>query len=138
MSRASNGIFYVENLIRLRGTPARVEETICTTAKVDGGNVRIVLEQDPGQAGVAEAAYYVRALAGYRVKAQPVTKDKETRARPVSAQAEAGNIKLVRGPWNEAFLRELENFPEGAHDDQVDALSGAFNSLLNVRRILLA
>jgi len=29
-------------------------------------------------------------------------------------------------PWNEAFLRELENFPEGGHDDIVDALSGAF------------
>jgi predicted phage terminase large subunit-like protein len=59
----------------------------------------------------------------------PATKDKEARAKPASAQAQAGNIKLVCGRWNAQFLDELENFPEGAHDDQVDALSGAFNEV---------
>jgi predicted phage terminase large subunit-like protein len=130
MSRATNGIFYVEDAVRLRGTPARVEEAIRNTARVDGPQVRIVLEQDPGQAGIAEASYYVRALAGYDVRTVRVDRDKETRARPASAQVEAGNVKLVRGPWNEALIQELENFPDGAHDDQVDALSGAFNALL--------
>jgi hypothetical protein len=37
--------------------------------------------------------------------------DKETRAKPVSGQAEAGDIKIVRGLWNDEFLRVLENFP---------------------------
>lgn len=67
-----------------------------------------------------------------------MSKNKETRARPVSAQAEAGNIKLVREAWNEAFLRELENFPEGALDDQVDGLSGAFKVLTERAQVLLA
>jgi len=138
MSRARNGVFYVENIVRFRGTLARVEETIRNTAQADGHAVRIILEQDPGQAGVAEVNYYIRALAGYAVRANVVTKDKQTRVRPVSAQAEAGNVKLVRGPWNEGFLRELENFPEGTHDDQVDALSGAFNSLLGTHKIFVA
>ena len=40
--------------------------------------------------------------------------------------AEAGNIKVKRGKWNDDFFRELENFPEATHDDIVDALSGAF------------
>ena len=53
-------------------------------------------------------------------------KDKITRASPTSAQAEAGNIKVLRAHWNEDFFRELDNFPEGSHDDIVDALSGAF------------
>jgi hypothetical protein len=44
----------------------------------------------------------------------------------VSAQAEAGNVKLVRGLWNDEFLRVLENFPAARHDDEVDALSGAY------------
>jgi phage terminase large subunit-like protein len=35
----------------------------------------------------------------------------------------------VRGRWNDPFLQELEAFPEGSHDDQVDALSGAFAAL---------
>ncbi|MEI8125289.1 MAG: phage terminase large subunit, partial [Parachlamydiaceae bacterium] len=50
-------------------------------------------------------------------------------ASPVSSQAEAGNIKILQAPWNEELFRELENFPDGAHDDIVDALSGAFNML---------
>jgi predicted phage terminase large subunit-like protein len=138
MSKASTGIYYVEDVVRFRGTPAKVEEAVRNTAAADGKDVRIGIEKDPGQAGVAEASYYVRALAGYSVHTFPVTKDKQTRVRPASAQAEGGNIKLVRGPWNDAFVRELENFPDAAHDDQVDALSGAFNALTNYRRILVA
>jgi predicted phage terminase large subunit-like protein len=38
-------------------------------------------------------------------------------------------VKLVAGPWITDFLDELETFPEGAHDDQVDAASGAFQVL---------
>ena len=49
----------------------------------------------------------------------------------LSAQAEAGNVKLLRGPWNEAFLDEVSVFPNGSHDDQVDALSGAFDALVS-------
>jgi len=65
-------------------------------------------------------------LQGYTLKTVKATKDKVTRALPVSSQAEAGNIKLLQAPWNEAFLRELENFPEGGHDDIVDRLSDTF------------
>jgi hypothetical protein len=43
--------------------------------------------------------------------------------------AEAGNVALVPGPWNGAFLDELSTFPQGAHDDQVDAASLAFSQL---------
>ncbi|HHV27977.1 MAG TPA: phage terminase large subunit, partial [Tissierellia bacterium] len=57
------------------------------------------------------------------------TGSKRVRASPVSSQAEVGNIKIVRGRWNKAFLDELVMFDEGAHDDQVDALSGAFEYL---------
>ncbi len=85
--------------------------------------------QDPGSAGVAEAQATARAPDGYCVKFSPATGDKETRAKPVSAQCEAGNIKLVRALWNAEFLRELENFPAAKHDDAVDALSGAHEVL---------
>jgi predicted phage terminase large subunit-like protein len=138
MSCGPRETFYIEDVVRFRGTPAKVEEAIRNTAQTDGYQVRIILEQDPGQAGVAEASYYIRALAGYSVYAVPATKAKETRVRPVSAQAEGGNVKLVSGSWNEPFLRELENFPDGAHDDQVDALSGAFNELTSVPPVMFA
>ncbi len=44
----------------------------------------------------------------------------------MSSQAEGGQIGLLRGRWNEAFLAEAEGFPEAPHDDMVDALSLAF------------
>lgn len=57
-------------------------------------------------------------------------------ATPVSSSAEAGNVKLVTGPWINGFLDEAEAFPEGRHKDQVDAVSGAFNALAMRKRKL--
>jgi predicted phage terminase large subunit-like protein len=123
------GKYYVDDVVRFRGSPAQVEARIKQTAELDGRGCRVGIEQDPGSAGKFEAEYYIRALAGYDVRAYPVTKDKVTRAQPCSAQAEAKNVCLVVGKWTEAFIQEAEQFPEGSHDDQVDALSGAFAAL---------
>jgi predicted phage terminase large subunit-like protein len=43
-----------------------------------------------------------------------------------TSAAEAGNIRLVQGAWISDFLDEADAFPNGSHDDQVDAVSGAF------------
>lgn len=124
------GAFFVADMASLRGTPGAVQSLIKVTASQDGKAVRVRLPQDPGQAGVDQAAAYVRLLAGYDVRCERPTGEKAVRARPASAQAEAGNVKLVRGPWNDAFLRELEAFPSaGWHDDQVDVLSDAVAEL---------
>jgi hypothetical protein len=71
-------------------------------------------------------------LAGYPVKCEPATGSKEVRAEPFASQCEAGNVRLVRGPWNAAYIDELTTFPNGSHDDQVDASSSAFNRLPHV------
>jgi predicted phage terminase large subunit-like protein len=133
MLRTMTGQYVIEDVVRLRGTPAQVEDLIRRVASQDGPSVVIGIEQDPGQAGVAEAGYYVKALSGYSVATPRVITNKLTRAKPLSSQAEHGNVKLLRGRWNEDFLNELHNFaPEGdqvGHDDQVDAASGAFTML---------
>lgn len=129
ISKDRNGIFYIEDVIRIRASSLDVQKTIQNTASRDGQLVKIVLEQDPGQAGKSEVEYLIRLLQGYNVKANRVSKDKITRASPFSAQCEAGNVKLLRGKWNEAFLDELEMFPNGTHDDQVDAVGQGFMEL---------
>jgi hypothetical protein len=53
-----------------------------------------------------------------------------TRANPISAQVAAGNVWILRAPWNEAFLTEADSFPGGTHDDQIDGLSGASSILM--------
>lgn len=107
-----------------------METLFRNTATQDGRLVKVRIPQDPGAAGKAVAAHYIKLLAGWDVKAAPETGSKEVRATPLAAQAEAGNVKLVRGPWNEAFLEELCMFPSGKHDDQVDGSSGAFAELV--------
>lgn len=124
-----DGRFIVADLRSIQDTPGQVEKLIKETAAHDTQSVRIKSQQDPGSAGVAEAEYFTRMLAGYDVHVETMPKDKITRAKPVSAQVEAGNVWVYKAPWNEAFFTELENFPDGAHDDIVDVLSGAFNDL---------
>lgn len=130
MRRTSEGIFYVEDVIRFRGSPGKVDQALKNTTSQDGYMVRIDIPQDPGQAGKAQVKYYARLLAGYNVRSSPETGSKETRAEPYSAQAEAGNVKLVRGLWNDDYLDELTMFPFSDFKDQVDASSRAFSALI--------
>lgn len=124
------GIYYVTDIRRMRGTPSQVAALLRQTAELDGHDVSIYMEQEPGASGVAMIDYYSRdVLQGFAFRPFKTTGSKEIRANPVSAAAEAGNIKLLRGPWNTDFLDEFEIFPQGSHDDQVDAVSGAFENL---------
>ncbi len=127
--RYPDNTFVVVDIRSLRDTPGEVERMVKGTANHDGPDVRIMSQRDPGSAGVSEADHFVRMLAGFNVKTEATSQNKLTRATPVSAQVQAGNIYVLRAPWNDDFFTELENFPDGAHDDQVDVLSGAFNEL---------
>ena len=132
--RLAGGAYYIEDMVRFRGSPGEVERMIRNTASMDGPETLIDLPQDPGQAGKAQVRYLVRQLAGYNVRYSPESGSKELRAGPLSAQAEVGNVKLVRGPWNRAWIDEASVFPNGTYDDQIDAASRAFHRLANRRR----
>jgi predicted phage terminase large subunit-like protein len=128
----------VEDVVRLFGSPGEVEHVIAETAKGDAmlrGGCEQILEQDPGQAGVVEVDHLIEALShvhddnGNAIAVRGVRPlgDKIARARPLSAAAEGRRVAIVRGPWNAAYLDELELFPTG-RKDQVDASSGAYNA----------
>ncbi len=124
-----SGIYYLK-IQRLRASPKGVEDYTRQTAAMDGKEVEIVIEQEPGSSGVHVIDHYQReVLKGYSVYGERSTGSKEVRANPFSAACEAGNIKLIEGDWVSEFLDEAVLFPEGAHDDQVDSASGAFNRL---------
>jgi predicted phage terminase large subunit-like protein len=126
----SSGSFYISDIVRERKAPGAVEQLVAATAARDGRAVAIGIEQEPGAAGVALVERYRRQLLrGYAVHTERVTGSKEVRAAPVAAAAENGLVKLVRGRHSEEFLDELTAFPHGAHDDCLDALSGAHNEL---------
>ena len=128
--RHVDGVFYILDVLRFRGSPKTVETKVLETTQADGYEVIIDLPQDPGQAGKAQAQYLVSKLAGYNVRYGLESGAKETRAEAMSAQQEAGNIKLVRAEWNEKFIDEATYFPNGRWTDQIDATSRAFHRLL--------
>lgn len=123
------GRWIIADLVRLQGGPEAVEAALKNTAARDGSATRISIPQDPGQAGKSQVAYFTRQLAGYSVSTSPESGDKITRAEPFAAQANVCNVAMLRAAWNDALIAEMRVFPNGAHDDQVDALSRAFNEL---------
>lgn len=135
MGKDARGVYYIKDVNRSRSSPLGVETTVKNITSQDGKPVRVGLEQDPGQAGKAEVQVHVRNLAGYDVTVNTVRESKGMRAKPLSAQTQAGNVKLVRGAWNEAFIREAENFDgtDKCVSDQIDGASGAFYLLTSLK-----
>ena len=148
MARTAEGMYYVEDVVRGRWSALTRNRMILETAHRDakqyGNEVLIYLEQEPGAGGKESMEQSIRMLGGFPVYRDLLTRQKQyrtvghqrlpgeaklIRARPLAAQAEAGNIALKRAAWNAEYLEELCAFPEYAHDDQVDASSGAFNRL---------
>lgn len=132
------GRFVVLDVINQRLSASDVQNVILNTAKADKARykrVKIRLNQDPGQAGKAQAEQYMKLLAGYSLSIKRETGDKVTRAEPFSAQwmgisgSNNGNVDVLLGEWNEAYFNQLESFPEGKFKDMVDASGTAFDEL---------
>lgn len=127
-----NGRYYIEDVKCEQLGPAGVRDLVKVTAQQDGHAVRVSIPQDPGQAGKAQAQEYTRLLAGFIIHASPESGPKHLRAEAFAAQCEAGNVALVRAPWNEGFIDEFCNFnPEVKDqvDDRIDATSRWFTAL---------
>ena len=129
-----SGKFFIDDVQRRQVSSGVLREMVLETAESDGVAVRIGIPKDPGQAGLAQVDDMVSMLAGFSVRAEPQTGSKETRADPLAAQVERGNLSLVAAPWNTAFIEELRFFPKGRFMDQVDAASSAFNMLAPLSR----
>lgn len=130
--QTESGQYVIADVVRFRGTFHAVQEMLRATAQTDGRDVVISLPIDPGQAGKGQASQLTGRLAGYRVYSSRENGSKLTRAVPVAAQLDAGNLAMLRGPWNQLLTREMETFPQGQKDDQVDALSRAFLTLCDM------
>lgn len=130
MARTREGRFVVEHVTRGQWSSRQrdmvMRQTAAADAQLPGAAVRTVVEREPGSSGKEAAEAFVRMLAGFPVAVDLPSGSKEVRAQPYAAQAEAGNVDLVAGPWLETYLEELTLFPFGGNDDQVDGSSGSF------------
>jgi predicted phage terminase large subunit-like protein len=128
-----SGKMLISDVIRFRASSGEVESQVKKAAQLDGKSVRVVIEQEGGSAGKSVIEnYQLRILRGYEVAGEKATGSKLERAKPVSAFAEGGHVLLLRAPWNEPFLQEVNVFTGDGklHDDQVDTLSKAHEELI--------
>jgi len=123
------GMYWIEDIVRVQKKPHELEELIRATAEVDGHGCAIRMEQEPGSSGIITIDHYARnVLNSYDFQGVLSTGSKVERARPASAAAQAGRVFISDRCRNTlAFLDESDLFPYGAHDDTVDGFSGAFN-----------
>ena len=129
MHQLRDGRFVIGHVVRKRLGSLDRETAIKSQAVTDGFITEIGVEQEPGSGGKESAEATIRNLRGFNIYADRPTGDKETRAEPFAATVQGGNLMMVRGDWNQAYLDELDQFPNGKWKDQVDASSGAFSRL---------
>lgn len=127
---------YIFDVIRGRWGSEEAEQMVLNTAREDTKVTSIRMEQEPGSSGKKVIDDFARKLRGFAFEGIRATGAKEVRARPVAAAAgpRRKEIAVVRTArfhrWYPVLMAELEAFPDPhIHDDQVDGLSGAYNSL---------
>ena len=122
-----DGKVYLEHMERFKATPGELEQRFVQRAEADGYGIEISIPQDPGQAGKYQPEHMLGLVHGYVASASPESGSKEQRAKALAGQAEAGNVIMVRGEWNETFVEESSMFPMGANDDLIDATSRSYH-----------
>ena len=123
------GIYWIEDIIRVKKSPGELEEVVKQAAELDGYSCAIRIEEEPGSSGKITTDHYMRnVLNGYDVLGVPASGSKVERARAASAAAQAGRVMISDKCRNMLpFFDEADLFPYGAHDDTIDGYSGAFN-----------
>jgi predicted phage terminase large subunit-like protein len=138
--RTTDGRTIVTHVDRFRVEVAARDAAIVARARADlarygYGRVTYWIESQAGISGEDATAALLRQVQAVGVTAftERPTGSKAERARPVASAALAGNVYLytdeLDGPWRDALKAEAADFPHGNHDDQIDALSGAFAKL---------
>jgi predicted phage terminase large subunit-like protein len=121
--------YYVLDVLNFQERAGNREAIILETAKADGPEVAIWMEQEPGSGGLDSAEMTITNLGGFQVHAELPKGDKVARADAFASQVDVYNVALVHGEWTEDFKEQLRLFPNGRLKDMVDAAAGAFRKL---------
>jgi predicted phage terminase large subunit-like protein len=113
--------------------PATLQAVRTVSGKWSQAQAKLVEDKANGPAVIATLKREISGL----IPVEPQG-SKEARAAAVSPQIEAGNIYLPDpsiAPWVHDFIEECAAFPNGANDDQVDAMTQALIRLMQRRSI---
>jgi predicted phage terminase large subunit-like protein len=135
LCRMSDGRTAVVDVARFRLSVGQRDAEIARIARQDAvtyaGRIRWWVEREAGVGGKDRTDAVKRLVqnTGIPMSDEPATGNKAIRAEPLASAVEAGNVVLCPGEWRDTLRTEAADFPAGNHDDQVDAVAGAFNKL---------
>lgn len=137
-----DGRVVIEDVVHGQWTTNERRRVMLQTAQLDAqsfnNGVFIFIEQEPGSSGVDSVQDEIALLREHPVFADKATGDKNVRLMPFIAQAEALNVVLLAGGWNQAYIDEMVVVPNGTYRDQVDATAGGYNRAVDLVRTLPA
>ena len=122
---------YIDRVFRRRMEYPEQRRAILALIFQESDTEHLIEESANGNA-VLQDLNRERMIRGRRFRGIKVRESKTARAFTWNAMAEEGRVYLVRGAWNKEFVDECCSFPTGPHDDQIDAVSIAVKSLLNI------
>lgn len=128
------GQWFICDMKRDRLSPKDAKDLIWQTAVLDSSRVPVRMEIEGGSSGKTVVDDYARTVfIGRDFQGRYPHGSKAVRAQPFSAAAQAGNVFLIEGAWNSAFLDEADSFTgedmPGVHDDQIDCIAGAMQDI---------
>jgi len=126
---SQTGVMVIRNVVRDQLQPDDVDRLMRLTATADGPGIVQRVEEEGGSSGKMTTRHIQRNLQQYAVQAIRPTGSKQQRAVPYSAMLGNGLVRIVEADWTISYIDELSQFPEGAHDDQVDTSSSAHEYL---------
>ncbi|CAN5459715.1 hypothetical protein BH20ACI3_BH20ACI3_41860 [soil metagenome] len=127
-----SGDVYIRDIIKMKDEWPDVRKTIVSTALAEPG-VQLGIESAMHGLAAVQELLRLPEMVDTTLRSIRVDKDKVSRALPIASRAEQGKVRLVRGNWISDFMDEATSFPHGAHDDQIDAVSGAFQMIAKIR-----
>lgn len=131
IGQATDGHFYILDVARKRIDWGDLTAWLADVMIADGPDVIQGLEEKGYMSRAITDLNMDYRLHDYKIFGYPVDKDKVTRALPYAAKCGAGLVHVVNAHWSQEYVDELCSFPNGTHDDQVDASSGAWAMIGN-------
>lgn len=129
------GDFLIDHIVRGQLSPAKAEAVFKVTCAQDLRQFPMVafgMEEEPGSSGKYSVRHFQGILdidnVGQILQAENAASkgSKLLAASPFIGAIEKGRIGILKADWNQDYLDEIETFPEGLKDDQVDASGGCF------------
>ena len=134
MLKSEDNTVYIQDLVHGRFGNKNKSKVLATAKKEP--DTPIGIEYGVGASAKLLSHEWKSYLKGYNVREITPIKSKEDRAFGLSNAILDGEVVCnLKGKSLEAFMKELTAFPDGVHDDIVDATAHSFNLLRRKKKL---